>query len=340
MSEKDYPSGPDNLRPGWVDERTLDFKTGGGFHSRRLDQYLAGRFSYFSRQFFQKLIKEGNVLVNGKPAKASMKIFPGDHIHAELPDPEPYGVQPEYVPLDILYEDEDIIVINKQPGMVVHPARGHRFQTLVSGVLFHSQSLSEVDDPLRPGIVHRLDKDTSGVILFAKTTRVHSKIAIQWERRTVDKIYHAIVFGEPEHDAGRIDIAIRKHPKHREKQQVTTEGGKHAVTDFRVLERFDGFAYVECVLHTGRTHQIRVHLQHLGHPIVGDQTYGHPTPTEPMLRGETRILGGDPVISRQALHAFRLSVTHPVSGARLEFEAPLPLDMRRLLEMLRAYRRG
>lgn len=298
----------------------------------RIDKYLQGRFPRFSRTGIQRLIKEGAVTVNGKAIKPSYEILPGDKIDLILPPVEDKSIAAENIPLEILYEDQYLVAVNKPPAMVTHPARGYQSGTLVNAMMFHCQRLSSSDDPVRPGIVHRLDKDTTGVIVVAKDDEAHWRLALQFERRRVHKEYLAVVEGEFELDSDRIDAPIGVHPQVRERYSVRKEIGRPAATVFQVIERLGGFTFVRLLPETGRTHQLRVHMSYLRHPIVADSMYG-----------ARKITMGDlfktddptPVIGRFALHAHRLEFRHPISGQEMKLQAPLPDDFQRLLETLR-----
>ena len=311
---------------------------------RRLDQFLAASLPGFSRSALQRAIELGEVTVNGQPVKASYKLREGDHLRVLLPEPPHAEAIPENIPLDMLYEDEYLAAINKPPGMVVHPARGHWQGTLVNALAYHFSQLSGLNGPTRPGIVHRLDRDTSGVILVAKDEQAHRDLSAQFQRRQVYKEYLAIVHGEVDRDSDYIEAAIGRHPRHRVRMATYDEPDedediKDACTFYEVLERFRGYTYVRCLPRTGRTHQIRVHLAHIGHPIVADQDYSH--------RGELwlsqlwpecpaaqdRLLAG-----RQLLHAHRLRLRHPITGRELEFAAPVPQDFQTTLTALRQHR--
>ena len=288
----------------------------------RLDKFLARRAPELTRSHIQKLIEHGDVLVAGKPQKAGYKARGGEIITMTLPAPEPTEILPENLPLDILYEDEDIIVVNKARGMVVHPAAGVRAGTLVNALLFHCKDLSGINGEIRPGIVHRLDKDTSGVMVCAKNDRAHVALAEQIKTKTARRTYLAIVYGNIAPESGTIKGAIGRHPTER-KQMAIVEGGKPAVTHFRVLERYGAFTLVRCRLETGRTHQIRVHMTSIGHPLVGDPKYGHrKNPFAALIQG-------------QALHSRSLDLIHPATGETMHFEAPLPQDMEAILKELR-----
>jgi 23S rRNA pseudouridine1911/1915/1917 synthase len=286
----------------------------------RIDKVISSLNEEWSRSQVQQWIKDGLVTVNDKPIKANYKCSAGDAIVIELPEPEPLDVEPEAMDLDIYYEDADVIVVNKPRGMVVHPAPGHMRGTLVNGLLAHCNDLSGINGVLRPGIVHRIDKDTSGLLMVAKNDFAHESLVNQLVNKTVTRKYKAIVHGVIPHDYGTIDAPIGRDKHDRQSMTVTEENGKEAVTHFRVLERFDKFTFIECQLETGRTHQIRVHMKYIGYPLAGDPKYG-PKKTLP--------------IDGQALHAGILGFTHPRTGEYLEFEAPLPEEFQRILDMLR-----
>ncbi len=307
----------------------------------RLDRFLAARWPGQSRSAYQKLIRSGRVLVNDEPVtKPSTEVRRGDHIFVTLLKRRPLGIVPEPIPIDVLYEDEDLIALNKAPGIIVHPARGNPHGTLVNAVAWHAEHLSKVGGPWRPGVVHRLDRDTSGVILFAKNDRAHLAVASQWEARTVRKEYAAIVEGVPDLDADVIEEPLGKHLRVRERYAVRYDGtGKEAESHYEVAERFDGFALLRVWPRTGRTHQVRIHLAHIGHRIVADRQYGSRdrlTLAEvagPEAEGPDEVL-----IDRQGLHAAALTLRHPTTGGPLQLEAPLPADMARTLEALRRWR--
>lgn len=286
----------------------------------RLDRWLAAAGVGPSRAFVQRLIDAGMVWVDERPATASQRVQPGQRIVVDIPPPEPMEARPEPIPLDIVYEDDDIIVINKPQGMVVHPAAGARAGTLVNALLAHTRGLSGIGGKERPGIVHRLDKDTSGLLVVAKHDRAHISLARQLQAREVLREYAAIVHGRVRADRGRVDAPIGRHPVNRKRMAVVF-GGRPAVTDYEVLERFAEYSYLRLVLQTGRTHQIRVHMAHLGHPVVGDPVYGS-------RRSPWELEG-------QCLHARRLGFRHPRTGAWMTFTTPLPEHMERVLEDLR-----
>ncbi len=287
----------------------------------RLDVFLARLDETLSRSYIQKLIADGCVTVGNGKAKASYRLTAGEAVTVDVPEPEATDVAPEDIPLDILYEDEDVIVVNKVRGMVVHPAAGVYHGTLVNALLAHCKDLSGVNGALRPGIVHRLDKDTSGVMIAAKNDTAHHSLAEQIQTKTASRVYWAIVTGNITEAEGVIHGAIGRSPKDRQKMAVVRENGKDATTKFRVLERFGAYTLVECRLLTGRTHQIRVHMAYIGHPVAGDPKYG--AKKCPFA------------IDGQALHSKTLTFTHPRTGEQMTFEAPLPEDMQAILHELR-----
>ena len=291
----------------------------------RIDVLLTKRFPELSRSHLQKLIADDLVTVNGKLTKANYKVQAEDSIRIIFPEAKPVEIAAEAIPLDILYEDADIIVINKPRGMVVHPAAGNYAGTLVNALLEHCQDLSGINGEIRPGIVHRLDKDTSGVMVAAKNDRAHIALAEQIKNRTASRKYVAIVHGTIAEEQGIINAPIGRHPSDRKKMAVTFSNSKEAITRFRVMERFINYTLVECKLQTGRTHQIRVHMQYIGHPVVGDPKYG---PEKKRF-----------AISGQALHSAELSLKHPNSGEELLFTAPVPPDMADILTKLKALKR-
>ena len=292
----------------------------------RLDRLLAATLPQHSRSFLAGVIEQGHVVVDGKAMiKPSYRVTAGEVVAVSIPEPSPPGVTAQDLPLAILYEDGDIVVIDKPPGVVVHPAAGHAESTLVNALLFHVKDLSGIGGELRPGIVHRLDKDTSGVMVIAKNDATHRALSAAWGTDAVRKEYLAIVYGTPKKERGTIDGPIGRDPRNRKRMAVVA-GGRAAVTDYEVVERLRHASLVRCRLRTGRTHQIRVHLKHLGHPIVGDPLY-----CGPQWRGipDKRLQKALSSFGRQALHSWRLTIPR---GA---FEAPLPEDMRALLEVLR-----
>ncbi|PPA72117.1 RluA family pseudouridine synthase [Jeotgalibacillus proteolyticus] len=285
----------------------------------RLDVVIASIQEDWSRSQVQQWIKEGNVTVNGNPSKANYKSVPGDEIVIEIPEPEALDVEAEEMDLDIYYEDEDVLVVNKPKGMVVHPAPGHLNGTLVNGLMAHCKDLSGINGVLRPGIVHRIDKDTSGLLMVAKNDLAHEKLVQQLVDKSVTRKYQAVVHGLIPHEYGTIDAPIGRDQKDRQSMAVVNNG-KNAVTHFRVLDRFKDFSHVECELETGRTHQIRVHMKYIGFPLAGDPKYGP---------RKTLELGG------QALHAGILGFVHPRTNEYMEYQAPLPAYFEELLTDLR-----
>ena len=290
----------------------------------RLDAFLARSLPDMTRSAAQKLLEDGGVTLSGRPGKKNDRTAPGQPVTVSLPDPEPLDVLPQNIPLDVVYEDEDVIVVNKPKGLVVHPAPGHADGTLVNALLHHcGDSLSGIGGELRPGIVHRIDRDTSGLIIAAKNDFAHQRLAAQLQDHTLARIYHCIVVGNLREDAGTVDAPIGRHPVDRKKMAVAANG-RPAVTHWRVLERFQGFCYVECRLETGRTHQIRVHMAHIGHPILGDTVYGNKKPV-PGLHG-------------QCLHAVGLRFLHPRTGEAVELHCELPEEFQNQLRKLEARR--
>lgn len=288
----------------------------------RIDKVISTLDPEWSRSQVQQWIKDGNVLVNGVPVKTNYKCSLQDRLVISIPDPEILDVIPEKMDLEIFYEDQDVLVVNKPKGMVVHPAPGHMTGTLVNGLMEHCKDLSGINGVLRPGIVHRIDKDTSGLLMVAKNDLAHESLVNQLVAKTVTRRYKALVHGNIQHDFGTIDAPLGRDQKDRQSMTVV-DNGKHAVTHFNVLERFKDFSFVECQLETGRTHQIRVHMKYIGYPLAGDPKYGPK---------RTLDIGG------QALHAGVLGFEHPRTGEYLEFEAPLPEYFTELLNDLRENR--
>ena len=288
----------------------------------RCDQFLARMLPELTRSAAQRLLEEGAVLCGRQAVKKNRKTVPGEVYTVELPEPEPIEALPQDIPLDVVYEDTDVIVVNKPVGMVVHPAAGHPDGTLVNALLYHcGNSLSGINGKLRPGIVHRIDRDTSGLIIAAKNDAAHLALAAQLEDHSLYREYHAIAVGGFREDSGTVDAPIARHPVDRKRMAVDRVNGKAAVTHWEVLERYGGYTYLKCRLETGRTHQIRVHLASVGHPLLGDVVYGARKPF--------------PGLAGQCLHAKRLSFAHPATGKRVEVECPLPgwfEDVRRKLK--------
>lgn len=277
----------------------------------RLDKYLSGQMPEFTRSFLQKLMKEGHILLDGQPAKANCKLKAGQKMEIFLLPAESACIVPENIPLHILYEDADLLVIDKPKGMVVHPSAGHKSGTLVNAVLHHCKdSLSGINGEIRPGIVHRIDKDTTGSLVICKNDKSHLAIAAQMKEHSIKRIYRGIVSGVPKEVSGRIEGNIGRHPKDRKKMAVVQKGGKSAVTHYKVLQQYKNAAYLEFCLETGRTHQIRVHMAYIGHPLLGDAVYGS---------------GKNPYhLNGQALHAMTIGFCHPKTGEYFEVSAPLP----------------
>ena len=287
----------------------------------RLDYALTVLFPEKSRNAFQKLIKDGKIFVNGNAAeKPGSRLHEGDRIEIDFPEPETLSVEPEEMALDIVYEDADVILINKPKGMVVHPAAGHYSGTLVNGLLFHCRDLSGINGVLRPGIVHRIDKDTTGIVIACKNDKAHNAIAAQLKEHSIRRRYYAIVTGNLKEDEGTIDKPIGRNPQDRKKMAVVNNG-KNAVTHYRVLERFGSCTFIECRLETGRTHQIRVHMASIGHPLLGDEVYG---------RAKSRY-----ATEGQCLHAYLLGFVHPSTKEYMEFQTELPEYFKKILNDLR-----
>lgn len=339
-------------------------------HGWRVDHWLSRLYPNFSRAQFRRVIEDGQVTINGLAIKPSRRLRVNDVVHVTFPDETASTLQPEDLPIEILYEDEHLVVLNKAAGMIVHPGKGNYRGTLAGAVQFHFDQLSDAAGSLRPGIVHRLDRDTSGVIVIARNNQVHYRLSRQFEQRTVRKEYRAIVRHEVQFDRDLIETHVRVHPRRRERMTVCPPDDKSrvATTNYEVLERFQGFTWMRLMPRTGRTHQLRVHMEYLGHPIVADSMYGggddlrrsqllrgstvpgeppasHPPEESAASAGVAGDSAGAPeadaadlLISRQALHAFRLEFEHPVSGQIQSFEAPLPTDISRTLAALRELR--
>ena len=273
-----------------------------------------------TRSNMQRLLENGRAVKGAKVLKANYKLKAGDEIVVTLPEPQPLDAQPENIPLDIIYEDEDVIVVNKARGMVVHPAAGNYSGTLVNALLYHCKNLSGINGVIRPGIVHRLDKDTSGIMICAKNDEAHLSLSQQIQAKTARRTYLAVVRGNIKTDSGTIETQIARDKVDRKKMAVVKENGREAITDYEVVERFGKYTLVRCKLRTGRTHQIRVHMEYLGYPLVGDPKYS-PMKTPFAIKG-------------QALHSQTLEFTHPRTGARTRFDAPLPEDMQKIITRL------
>ncbi len=293
-----------------------------GVAPERIDKYISLVCEEMTRSYVQRLIEEGKVVCNGKKIRTCLKVGPLDEITVTVPPPQELEVEPEDIPLDIVFEDEELMVINKPKGMVVHPAAGNESGTLVNAVLFHAKGkLSGINGVIRPGIVHRLDKDTSGLIVVAKTNEAHLSLAEQIKEKTCRRVYVCLVRGNLREDEGTVDAPIGRHPTQRKKMCVTQKNSRSAVTHYRVLERFGEYTFVECQLETGRTHQIRVHMQHIGHPVIGDEVYS----------GGKNPFG----LHTQALHAVQIGFVHPILGKEMSFSCPIPDYMETILERLR-----
>lgn len=288
----------------------------------RIDKCIASLTDSLSRSYIQKMIREGNVMVNGRPVRQNFRVSADDEVSFFLPEAVEPQILPEDIPLDILYEDDDLLVVNKPKGMVVHPAAGHYSHTLVNAVLFHCRGqLSGINGVLRPGIVHRIDKDTTGSVLICKNDAAHRSIARQLKEHSIVRRYRAIVCGSLKEEEGTVDAPIGRDPSDRKKMAINRKNGKEAVTHYRVLQRFSGYTCIECRLETGRTHQIRVHMASLGHPLLGDAVYGPKKSPFSFLEGQT-------------LHAMILGFIHPVTGEYVETCAPLPEYFEHLLRIL------
>jgi len=309
---------------------------------RRLDKYLHGRYPRISRTLLQKYIKQGQVTVNDLPTKASYEPAAGDLVRIVLPPPPPSEVLPEDIPLDIVYEDEWIIVINKAVNMVCHPAYAGQTGTVANAVAYHVGKLSAGDDPFRPGIVHRLDKNTTGLLLVAKTDEAHWRVSLQFERRTVKKQYFAVCEGRVELDSDVINKPLAPHPSTTQRMILPSAMPprqamfKEAITEYRVNTRYRGYTTVDLFPRTGRTHQLRVHMSSIGHPILGDSLYGGRILSEWDLSGEGSL---EPLITHQALHARKLSLMHPIRETPLSLEAPLPPRLLHILDILERHRK-
>ena len=306
---------PENLSENFFEFTAKD-------SGERLDVFLA-KSTNFSRSRLQKIIENGEVFVNEKAVlKSKYLLQTGDKIFFEIPPPEEINAVPENIPIDVIYEDDDIIVINKKRGMVTHPAAGNFSGTLVNALLYRCKNLSGINGKIRPGIVHRLDKDTSGVMVAAKNDKAHLSLSEQIANKDAKRIYLAIIHGNLKEDMGEIEGDIGRHLKDRKKMAVVAKNGKYALTKYRVIERFQNYNLVACELKTGRTHQIRVHMAHIGHPLICDPLYGH-------KRGDNFKIEG------QALHSAKLTLTHPTTDKKMEFYAKLPDDMKNVLDILR-----
>ena len=289
----------------------------------RIDRYLSEELEDRSRSYIQKLNKENHVTVNQKPVKANYRLSLGDRVEIDLPEAKEPDIKPEDIPLDILYEDKDIIIVNKPKQMVVHPAPGHYSQTLVNALMYHCGfELSGINGTMRPGIVHRIDMDTTGSLVACKNDMAHQSLSKQLKEHSIRRIYVAIVHGNIKEEDGTVNAPIGRHPTERKKMSIHSRNGREAITHYQVLERFGNYTYIQCELETGRTHQIRVHMASLGHPLLGDMVYGPKKCPFPHLQGQT-------------LHARTLGIIHPRTGEYLEVNAPLPAYFIELLDKLR-----
>ena len=305
-------------------KRELQYEVTAEEDGLRLDQYIAGRCMDLSRSYIQKLIKESRVTINKNiQTKTKTAVQESDIVNVFLLDPKELEIKPQDIPLDILYEDNDVLVVNKPKGMVVHPAPGHYEDTLVNAVLYHCRdNLSGINGVLRPGIVHRIDKDTTGALIVCKNDKAHQKIADQLRAHTITRSYRAIVYNNFSEDEGMINAPIGRHPTNRKKRMVTEKNSKEAITHYKVLDHLNHkFNYIECRLETGRTHQIRVHMSHIGHPLLGDEVYGPVNSKFKNLQGQT-------------LHAATIGFIHPTTEEYMEFSAPLPDYFEKLLKTL------
>ena len=312
------------------------FTVAPGEQGLRLDIFLSQKDAGLSRSQARRLIDGGEALVDGRPARASYRLRPGERVSLHRPPPAPAGIVAEDIPLDIRYEDDAVLVVDKPAGMVVHPAAGNSRGTLVNALQFHCGRLSSVGGLMRPGIVHRLDKGTSGLMVIAKTDEAHRHLSEQFKKRRVSKHYTVLVHGDLREDEGVIDAPVGRHPVERKKMSTASRRGKAALTRWRVLERYGDCTLLEAQIETGRTHQIRVHLGAMGHPVVGDAVYGGSkrAADSPALRAALKRL------PRQALHAGRLSFLHPLTGRVMSFESPLPADMAEVIDFLKGWQKA
>ena len=302
--------------------KTFEFIVPQESAGQRLDAWTASVCGDLSRSAVQSLAEQGNVLINGRPSNKKSRLNAGDLITLLLPDPKPIEAQPQKIPLEILYEDTDLLVINKPKGMVVHPAPGNPDGTMVNALLYHcGDRLSGIGGALRPGIVHRIDKDTSGLLVVAKNDTAHQALTVQMSVHSIHRVYHAVVYGNLREDEGFVEAPIGRDPRDRKKMAVTQSNSKYAYTEWKVLERFGRFTYIACQLKTGRTHQIRVHMASIGHPLAGDPVYGP--------RNCITSLNG------QCLHAKELGFVHPATGEWVRFDSPLPVYFTEFLTRLR-----
>ncbi len=289
----------------------------------RIDKCISNYVETLSRSYIQKIIKEGKAYINDAPVKSNYKVRVDDKVQFTIPDCEEPDIPPQDIPLDIIYEDKDVLIVNKPKNMVVHPAPGHYEGTLVNAIMYHCHNdLSGINGVLRPGIVHRIDKDTTGSLIICKNDEAHRKIAEQLKEHSITRKYRAIVYGRISNDEGVVDAPIGRHPTDRKKMAINERNGKPAITHYKVLERFEKYTYIECQLETGRTHQIRVHMTSIGHPLLGDEVYGN-------AKCPFKLEG-------QTLHAMTIGFIHPSTNQYVEYEAPLPEYFERLLQILRS----
>lgn len=289
----------------------------------RIDKCISNYVETLSRSYIQKIIKEGKAYINDAPVKSNYKVRVDDKVQFTIPDCEEPDIPPQDIPLDIIYEDKDVLIVNKPKNMVVHPAPGHYEGTLVNAIMYHCHNdLSGINGVLRPGIVHRIDKDTTGSLIICKNDEAHRKIAEQLKEHSITRKYRAIVYGRISNDEGVVDAPIGRHPADRKKMAINERNGKPAITHYKVLERFEKYTYIECQLETGRTHQIRVHMTSIGHPLLGDEVYGN-------AKCPFKLEG-------QTLHAMTIGFIHPSTNQYVEYEAPLPEYFERLLQILRS----
>ena len=289
----------------------------------RIDKCISNYVETLSRSYIQKIIKEGKAYINDAPVKSNYKVRVDDKVQFTIPDCEELDIPPQDIPLDIIYEDKDVLIVNKPKNMVVHPAPGHYEGTLVNAIMYHCHNdLSGINGVLRPGIVHRIDKDTTGSLIICKNDEAHRKIAEQLKEHSITRKYRAIVYGRISNDEGVVDAPIGRHPTDRKKMAINERNGKTAITHYKVLERFEKYTYIECQLETGRTHQIRVHMTSIGHPLLGDEVYGN-------AKCPFKLEG-------QTLHAMTIGFIHPSTNQYVEYEAPLPEYFERLLQILRS----
>lgn len=305
-------------------------------HGKRIDHFLSEVIPNLSRSRAKKLIKEKIIFLNQRSIKPSTHVKPGDIISGVIPGPKPVAIKPEPIPLNIIYEDSSIVVIDKPPAMVVHPAYGHPKGTLVNALLYHCKDLRKdlrgINGTLRPGIVHRLDKGTSGVMVVAKDDEAYHHLIKQFKERVIEKVYLTVTYGTFSKDEGVIDSEIGRHPSERKRMSTKTKKGRPAITFWKVIEKFEGYTFLEVRPQTGRTHQIRVHLSSIGHPILGDPLYGRKGKTGAIKNVTIREYLKN--MKRPCLHAYRISLNHPKTGQRMEFIAPIPDDMKKLLNYL------